>query len=215
MTTTDTTIPAWCAIRGTVINGRPYDAGGVVSCRVKPSCDWAPANDAAREIAPDVRLGMAEQPTRAPMANMAMGHVDRHGVPHMHFLRGVQTVDVALAPPKWRYMGEHDFAVAGGGVRRRREVFSYEGWPSDEGMEPANDTARVIAAYYANHTNDEFLPWEAWNQKAGTFCSEIVDWQRRTAATETLAFNQAMANQPAPATVGPVMLPSGVARRGV
>lgn len=216
MTTTETAVeaPEWSARRNTLLNSKPYTVGARIRARSLPGPDWSPANAAARAIAPDFRpIGTAEREVRAPMSNMFTSHVDRHGVPHMHFLRGVETVAVAIAPPKWMYFGEDDFAVAGGGLRRRREVFAYDGWPSDEGMEPVNDTARTIAQFYAEHAGDD-LPWSAWDEASGAFCSEIQESQRRAAAAETLAFAQAQANQPAPAP-GPMMLSGGVARRGV
>jgi hypothetical protein len=68
--------------------------------------------------------------------------------------------------PRWAYMGPHMITMWDGELRRRREEFFSDSWPTSD-LSAVNDAAKTVLAYWLERRREK-LPAMAWNAETGT-----------------------------------------------
>jgi hypothetical protein len=110
---------------------------------------------------------------RPPFAGLREIGRTRGGAPIWGPARREPAGLVRQSRPLWKYVGDSPTIVPGiDGLVRPGAKFYSDSWQRpEEDIEPHNDTAREIAAYFSEHRRDPRLPALAWDDDAAEICT--------------------------------------------
>jgi hypothetical protein len=217
-----TELPAWRAVRDCVLgsSNNIFMRGTVIRRKRCPGYDWAPYNDAAKAL-PGARsiqgLGTVDKGDpeahrhRQPFSGLVRGKQNQDGSWAWGHRKGVEiktnTRHGVPIMPLWRNASTEPQAICWGEVRRRNERWASCNWPmDDDNVEPVNEPARQVLAYWTEHRDEiESLPALAWDVEKNSL-NTLPD---ETAADDTRDFDDA----PAPARGGHTRRCMSVSRR--